>query len=362
MGKDVVSLIIPVHNAEKYLDKRMEDIFRQDYPSLEIILVENGSKDQTYEKCKIIAKGNDCVKAYRNDLQGTSLARKRGVQEARGKYILFSDQDDYYVDRHAITNMVQAIQEDNSQICQFSHYNQYLPGLRRKRTGNRKKIKYTREELMNEAISGVLGQPDGIFDTTVWSKIYDADVLKAAVQNIDKPMFYAEDLYLNMLAFFNESVKSVSVRPEAYYVWKTGIGFSSSSGSGKVLFREYEQVNRLAETIAQEYELPAEIVRKCHIGTLYFHKKLVLQIWDETQDEELCLKEVAEMEAMPHLNIARSYVQKLSPKEIWDELAFMADRHSPEEFLHWCRQNRPAVGKKERILGMLAKLRNPQRK
>lgn len=353
VSKRLVSLIIPVHNAGKYLTKRMEDILRQDYPAVEVILVENGSKDNTWEICDKLTRDHGIVRAIQNSKNGTSWARKRGVEEAKGELILFSDQDDCYAHDHAITDMVRAIEEDGSQICQFSHYNQYFPGLRRKRPGNRQHKVYSRIELMSGAIAGVFGQPDGIFDTTVWSKIYDAKVLKKAVQNIDHTLLYAEDMYLNMWAFCEEGVQTVSVRPDAYYVWNTGIGFSGSAGSSLVLFREYEHIKKLTEFFGQKYELPEELVIKCHIETLYFHKNLVQQMIDAGVVRHQVVETIEEIEKYSHLHVARQRVMALPNDKIWDELQYMAQSHTAEEFYDWCIAHKLQESKKDNLLKLL---------
>lgn len=95
---------------------------------------------------------------------------------------------------------------------------------------NQHKI-YTREELFNGPIKSMLGIGETGFHPTAWSKIYDASVLKSAVKNINEALYYGEDIYLNVWSFFDDNVKRVSTRAEAYYVWNTGIGFSSKKDS-----------------------------------------------------------------------------------------------------------------------------------
>lgn len=88
---DKVSVIIPVHNGERYVQKTVQRILDQDYKEIEIILVENNSTDNSLAMCRQLEKENPRVVALTTTEKGTSLARKRGVEWATGKYILFCD-------------------------------------------------------------------------------------------------------------------------------------------------------------------------------------------------------------------------------------------------------------------------------
>ncbi|MDO4333566.1 MAG: glycosyltransferase family A protein [Eubacteriales bacterium] len=113
---DKISVVVPVHNGRRFLRKTIRGILNQDYKNLEVILVENFSEDNSLELCRDIQKEDDRVLVVTSEERGTSLARKKGVENASGKYILFSDQDDYYVSKSSIRKMHDAIVEDDVQV------------------------------------------------------------------------------------------------------------------------------------------------------------------------------------------------------------------------------------------------------
>lgn len=93
--KGLISIIIPVYKAEKYLDRCLESVLRQTYPQLEILLVDDGSPDHCPEMCDQWAQKDKRIKVLHKKNGGLSDARNAGLTEAIGEYICFLDSDDY---------------------------------------------------------------------------------------------------------------------------------------------------------------------------------------------------------------------------------------------------------------------------
>lgn len=89
-----ISVIVPVYNAEKTIDYCVQSIIQQTYKNLEIILVENGSTDNSLQKCKEYAEKDDRVKVFVSE-KGVSKARNLGLEKMTGTYFAFVDSDDY---------------------------------------------------------------------------------------------------------------------------------------------------------------------------------------------------------------------------------------------------------------------------
>ena len=89
-----LSVIIPVYNAEKYLCKCIESLLSQTYTNLEIILVDDGSKDDSLSICREYEKADSRVKCFHKENGGLSSARNYGLDRATGEYITFVDSDD----------------------------------------------------------------------------------------------------------------------------------------------------------------------------------------------------------------------------------------------------------------------------
>ncbi|MCY1396981.1 Undecaprenyl-phosphate 4-deoxy-4-formamido-L-arabinose transferase [compost metagenome] len=106
-----VSIIVPVYNVEKYLDRCLGSLLNQSYSNIQIVLVDDGSSDGSLEKCRVFAKThNKClVLTQANAGQGT--ARNFGMQHALGEFICFVDGDDW-IDVELISDMVQRMGAD----------------------------------------------------------------------------------------------------------------------------------------------------------------------------------------------------------------------------------------------------------
>lgn len=120
MSNPLISIIVPVFNVEKYLEKCIESIIGQTYQNIEIILVDDGSKDTSGKICDKFAKEDRRIVVIHKKNGGLSTARNAGIDIAKGVFISFIDSDDYVsVDFCKI--LLQAIINDNADmaICNF---------------------------------------------------------------------------------------------------------------------------------------------------------------------------------------------------------------------------------------------------
>lgn len=92
---DLLSVIVPVYNAEKYLRQCVDSIIDQNYKNIEIILVDDGSIDRSGEICDSYQRENECVRVVHQKNRGCMQARLRGIYSSKGEYIGFVDSDDW---------------------------------------------------------------------------------------------------------------------------------------------------------------------------------------------------------------------------------------------------------------------------
>ncbi|MBU3093647.1 glycosyltransferase [Clostridium sp. CF011] len=92
---ELISIIIPVHNTEAYIEKCINSVMCQTYQNIEIIIIDDGSKDKSVSICKTIAKNDDRIILIQQPNSGVSSARNRGIELAKGSYIGFVDADDW---------------------------------------------------------------------------------------------------------------------------------------------------------------------------------------------------------------------------------------------------------------------------
>lgn len=100
MKNDMISIIIPIYNVEKYLEKCLDRILNQTYKNLEIILIDDGSTDNSPNICNSYCEKDKRIKIIHKNNEGVSSARNKGIELSKGKYIVFIDSDDYVSNEH----------------------------------------------------------------------------------------------------------------------------------------------------------------------------------------------------------------------------------------------------------------------
>ena len=94
MKNPYISIIIPVHNAEQYIDECLKSVLNQGDHNIEVLLIENGSTDNSVEICRRYSSADDRIRFYVSERKGVSFARNIGINSANGEYIIFLDADD----------------------------------------------------------------------------------------------------------------------------------------------------------------------------------------------------------------------------------------------------------------------------
>lgn len=210
LEKDLISIIIPVYNVEKYLERCLLSLINQSYKNLEIILVNDGSKDSSGDICDKYSKLDNRIKVIHQENQGVSVARNNALDRANGDYIGFVDSDDFininmYKILHELINKHQC----NLAICSF------------KRFDNENEINM--DNLTN-------GEPekftDGKLNIDKLNDKYDYNILcnKLYKRNIFAKircplnMSYAEDLFI-MPDIYKTANEIIYTKDQLYYYY-----------------------------------------------------------------------------------------------------------------------------------------------
>ncbi len=122
MDQILISVIIPVYNAEKYLDECLESVVNQTYTNLEIILLPGKSTDHSTEICESWAEKDSRILITQQDKNCTGYARNKGIASARGEYVAFCDADDKMLPTYIEEMVISAISSD-SDIVECGYYN-----------------------------------------------------------------------------------------------------------------------------------------------------------------------------------------------------------------------------------------------
>ncbi|MDO4333565.1 MAG: hypothetical protein Q4C58_12895 [Eubacteriales bacterium] len=198
----------------------------------------------------------------------------------------------------------------------------------------KKKI-FNRDELFEKEISGIMGAGNSSFTVAVWSKIYDAKVLKSAVSSIHESLYFAEDVNLCMKFFFNEYMLKASVRPEAYYVWNLGIGFASSDKSDLALLQDYKYVKLAADYYAKQYHISDAIMYRVHLESIGLLNVAINNLILENTQRDSVERIISEISNYEFIRTAKNFIASHETQKLWDGLRFMISDYTPGEYYDW---------------------------
>lgn len=205
---DKVSVIVPIYNAEEYLSECIDSIIYQTYKNLEIILVNDGSLDNSVNICKQYVDNDSRIKLIDGENHGVSYARNKGIQEATGKYIIFIDSDDI-VEKNYVDILTKGMNWNiNLVVCAYEEVQ-----LNKRKIFNISSYDY-------DLLTGTLKEDFYIikdFLNTPWGKLYKLDIIKK--YNIMFPCEHniAEDQIFNYKYFLH--VKKYKFINEALYLY-----------------------------------------------------------------------------------------------------------------------------------------------
>lgn len=136
MNIPLISVIIPVYNAEKYIASCVKSILEQSYESLEVILVNDGSKDSSLELCREFAKNDERVYVIDQPNAGPNASRNRGLAAAKGDFVVFVDSDDAFYSPATLEENIKFFDEDTEiDIVSFPQYREQKDGYLKTKDG-----------------------------------------------------------------------------------------------------------------------------------------------------------------------------------------------------------------------------------
>ena len=272
MGEKI-SVIVPVYNVEQYLERCVDSIINQTYTNLEIILVNDGSTDNSGKLCDELAKKDERIRVIHKENGGLSDARNRGIDEAESDLVGFIDSDDY-IDNDMYEVLLRNLNDTDADLSMCALYDVY---------NNTPEEQVTNKEIWElsseQAIKMVMEAK--ILSVTAVNKLYRKSLFSNLKFEVGK---IAEDAFI-MIKLLDKCEKIVATNEKKYYYVHRENSITTQKFSTKFLnvIEAYEQNSNI---ILEKYPKLKDVAQT-RMSWAYFYVLDRLLLDDNYNDKEL---------------------------------------------------------------------------
>ena len=272
-----VSVIIPVYNAEKFIERCIKSVLNQSYDSFELILVNDGSTDESGHICERFVKSDKRVSYYEKSNGGASSARNYALRYAKGEFVSFIDADDY-ISKDYLSKLIYAQREMRADwtACSYKNINNAKSAYRGNVTEWNRDIFMSDSDIKKRLASKVLACPSGkrtLASSTC--KLYRRSVIEDNNICFDEELMTCEDQMFNLC--YIKYVKSFRYIHKYLYYRNVNDG-SLFTGFRSNMLQEYTYLFRKYNRIASElgfipvsqHQFVLEKIREC-MNLYLFH-------------------------------------------------------------------------------------------
>lgn len=276
-----LSVIVPVYNVETYVEKCLRTLVEQTLEDIEIIVVNDGSTDNSKETVQKIAKQfpNKIVYVEKEN-GGLSDARNYGMPYAKGEYIAFLDADDY-IEKDAYQKMYELAKKEDSDMVECDFYWEY-PNKQKKDIGE---IYHNKKEMLEK------------IRVVAWNKLIKKEVLEKAKVTFPKGYRYEDVEFTYKLIPFIEKVSFLK-EPCIHYIQREGSISNSQNERTKEIFQVldhvikdyqekgiYEEYKKELEYVYVRYAFCSSFLRMVKIPNKEIRERVLQETWEKVNRE-----------------------------------------------------------------------------
>ena len=276
----LLSIIIPAYNVEKYLKQCLDSVIKQDNGKIEIILVNDGSTDSTWQICCDYAEHYPLIHAYTKDNGGPSSARNFGIKKANGVYLNFLDSDDYIAE-YAVQNICDIL-ENSAPDTIIGRYYSLIEA-----TGQLIPCGYQLEQKKVETLSGeqLLRYliTDRVYDWYSWIMVFQKEYL------LQNSFFFDENVVLGEDARWVPNVlfhaKKISYLDKPFYIYRR-----NRTGSITATFSHRTFINKLElfdfiEQFSKNAALSDDTKKLLYVNMSNLYVSALFETWSFPKEE-----------------------------------------------------------------------------
>lgn len=245
-----VSIIVPIYNRESTLEECVNSIISQDFVDFELLLVDDGSTDNSLDICKRYEKKDKRIKVYSKDNGGPASARNYGIRKATGKFLAFVDSDDY-IPKEYITYMISSINEYGNTVQPVSYIQQFNENELIKLPIKQKEVKQIAGNEFLKLYN------DNLLNSTV-NKLYDNEVVQKNNILFHEDLWLGEDLLFNIDYLRRGDISRFVILNHNIYYYRKGDWNSLSSRYHKEFYECHVRLYEALLELAEQKNVPEE--------------------------------------------------------------------------------------------------------
>ncbi|HTO14253.1 MAG TPA: glycosyltransferase family 2 protein [Edaphocola sp.] len=286
-SNELISVVIPIYNVNTYLEKCVSSVISQSYKNLEIILVNDGSTDNSGEIAEDFAKNDKRIKVVHQENGGLSAARNTGLKHTSGDYVFYLDSDDYLAS-NALELLIGAAIKYNAEIVQANFYYDYPDYLLLNIQQKEEEIVYQ----MDKAIWALL-EHKTVFNFA-WGKLIKSELAKKYLFPMGK--FYEDGFWKYKIIFDSKVYVSLKI-PILYYLQRgNAISGNFSMRNLDQLEGEIQRIEFIKENFSEKYyDLALAQLNK----KIILHKSLLNKL--DKDEAEIYSKKIQQIQNQFHL-------------------------------------------------------------
>ena len=266
------SIVVSIYNIEKYISKCIESIINQTYSNLELILVDDGSKDSSSSICDSYALKDNRIKVIHKTNAGLGMARNTGLENATGDYILFIDGDDF-IELNLLETVNKYLTNKKYDIVSYDSTDYYSDERIVSIDTKNEVREYKDNEILDYVLPHMMYDLKGTsrFHSCAWNKVYNLELLRSInFKFVSERQYISEDFYSNLLLY--KYVKSFLALPNKLYYYRKNntTSLTSTYRLDRLEKNNYQYFESIK--LAKEYGYNDLIIN--NIGFQYFNNML----------------------------------------------------------------------------------------
>lgn len=284
-----ISIVIPIYNAEKYLEECLDSILRQTFSDFEVVMVDDGSQDCSSAICMRYAEADERFVYIYKENGGVSSARNKGIEHAKGEWVCFVDADDW-IKKEYLETMLSKAETESAGLVVCSYESEYHNVT----TDNDEPVVMNKENMVNFLyLTNKYG-----YQGYIWNKMFCRDIIMQKDIRFDENARFNEDRLFCLQYVCEMSGKAVFLKNKLYHYCKreNSVMYSVDNKFNKAIFSDFDTSVKMLR-ILQDAGYPKQTVNLARDRILdsydYIRHKMQRTHYENALEEKRKLKEKA---------------------------------------------------------------------